>query len=517
MAFLNSTPLTLRSSLHTTHKLCRRPLAGVSTRPKRASQRHYTRCSAAPTTYAERKGELLEALKTVIDPDIGEDIVTLGFVKDVQFNENCDMFDAAFTVELTTPACPVKEQFRSDCKNIAEGLSWVQKAQVTMTAQPPKPTQTPDIGPLAEVGAVIAVASCKGGVGKSTTAVNLAFSLAARGASVGIFDADIHGPSLPTLVKPESESVEFVGNRVRALQKNGVKLMSFGYINPNAAVMRGPRVAALMQQLLTTTEWGPLDYLIIDMPPGTGDVQLTLCQTLRVTAAVVVTTPQRLAYVDVVKGIDMFQRVRVPCVAVVENMAYFTAPDTGERHLIFGEGHVDALREEYGIGATAHIPIDSGLSTVGDEGVPYVLAKGTSVVAEIFRNLSDAIVREVAKVQHGGLDGPNVVFDEARGDIVISKSGSTHTQRVWPPTLRRQCRCASCMDEMTGRPLSRPEDVKETVRPLRIGRVGNYAIDIDWSDGHESIYPYSRFVEAWPDETVAEEQRVEEAAASLSG
>lgn len=462
--------------------------------------RHVPTCtvleSITPTT-GEMKTQLLEALKVIIDPDLGRDIVTLGFIKEVEFvpvEGDPQLFDACFQVELTTPACPVKETFREDCARIAQSLTFVRYANIEMTAQTPRGVAEPEMTELAKIGAVIAVASCKGGVGKSTVAVNLAYTLAARGARVGLFDADIYGPSLPTMVKPATEQVFFEDNRVLPLQHGGVSLMSFGYINPNAAVMRGPMVAGVMKQLLTTTSWGELDYLLVDMPPGTGDIQLTLCQTLQFAGAVVVTTPQKLALVDVIKGIEMFQKVKVSCAAVVENMAYFRAPDSGSQHFLFGQGNGERLRERFGeIGCVVGVPIEPSLSDCMGE--PHVVKYPDSESAIRFNELADGVVREVARIQHGGMDGLEVTFDEPSGDVLVAKKGWETEHRIWSPTLRRACRCALCIDEMTGRPLLDPTTVREDVRPKKIEKVGNYAVQIDWSDGHESLYPFARLVE----------------------
>lgn len=379
-----------------------------------------------------------------------------------------------------------------------------------MTAAPPQNTST-STGAMDEVAAVIAVASCKGGVGKSTTAVNLAFALAKQGARVGLMDADVYGPSLPTMVHPEERAVQFSGGRIRPLEAYGVKLMSFGYVNSNSAIMRGPMIGNVVNQLLSTTAWGKLDYLVVDLPPGTGDVQLTVCQILNVTAAVIVTTPQKLAFVDVVKGIDMFEKVSVPCVSVVENMAYFEVPESGVKHYVFGKGHRERLVEQYGLKNSFSMPIVSAVSERSDSGVPFVVAEPDSEASIVYGRLAEAVVREVAKIQYIGLGIPDVQFDENEGNIVVRRGGEANVQKIWPPTLRRQCRCAICVDEMTGEMKLDPESVSEDVKPVNMRKVGNYALEVGWSDGHRSLYPYARFVDDYGG--VRERERVESSVA----
>ncbi|CAM9282163.1 unnamed protein product [Chrysoparadoxa australica] len=483
---------------------------------------------------------VLSVLSEVIDPDLGQDIVTLGFVQNIEASEGGSV--VSFDVELTTPACPIKEQFKQDCKDLVEGLPGVERAHVTMTAQEPRPLSDSMPTGLTKVANIVAVSSCKGGVGKSTTAVNLAFKLNQLGAKVGLLDADIYGPSLPTMVKPASSVVEFTGNEIQPLELGNVKLMSYGYVNEGAAVMRGPMVSQLLQQFVGLTSWGELDYLIIDMPPGTGDIQLTLCQSLNITAAVIVTTPQRLSFTDVVKGIDMFDTVNVPSVAVVENMAYYEgmsgvsendiqealaealeevgekgsgnllADDAGDlreqlgtsltrklfesntkKNYIFGKGHGQRLASMWGIENVVQMPLLDEIATRGDSGVPYVMANPDSKQANIYGTLAKSIVQEVAKIRFNGSGRPSVCYDAASNMIVINEGQET----MEPLELRARCRCAVCVEEFTGEQLLKREDINPAIKPLNFAPIGNYALSVDWSDGHKSLYPYAAFVEAF--------------------
>jgi Mrp family chromosome partitioning ATPase/DUF971 family protein len=470
----------------------------------------------------EWQGEVLQALKTVIDPDLNQDIVTLGFVKNLALDK--DTRTVSFDVELTTPACPVKEVFQTDCEDLVQNLPWVQATNVQMTAQP-SVMETSTLG-MAQVGAVIAVSSCKGGVGKSTTAVNLAYALQSLGATVGIFDADVYGPSLPTMIEPDDDVVRFVGRQIAPLQRNGVRLMSFGYVNDGSAVMRGPMVSQLLDQFLSVTHWGSLDYLVLDMPPGTGDIQLTLTQRLNITAAVIVTTPQELSFADVVRGVEMFDSVNVPCVAVVENMAYYEADAEksfnvkqleetmkialNERGIssngetadlakelvdvvlknakaepvrIFGPGHKRRLSEQWGIDQTFSMPLMDTIAANGDSGTPFVLANPDSPQAKIYKELATSVVSEVAKAKFASVR-PDISYKEE--DHVIHVDDEFLT----PASLRRACRCAACVEEMTGRQILKPSDIKESIKPLKMYATGNYAHSVDWSDGHRSLYPY---------------------------
>lgn len=438
---------------------------------------------------SDRKQEVLDALRVIVDPDLNQDIVSLGFIKNLDITGGA----VSFTVELTTPACPVKASFKKQCEAAVTALPWVESAAVEMSARaqaaPPK-----DAAPgLKQVSRIIAVSSCKGGVGKSTTAVNLAFSLSKAGARVGLLDADIYGPSLPTLVHTGETGLFRHGDLIAPLEFEGVKLMSFGYVmDPSkAAVMRGPMVSGIIGQLAGETEWGELDYLVVDMPPGTGDIQLTLTQKMSFSGAVIVTTPQQLSFVDVVKGMQMFESVKVPTLAVVENMSYFRCTGCKEKHYPFGKGAMARIVEQYGIENTVEVPMVADLSESSDRGLPLVLDDPTSETARLYEGLAGAVVREVARMENGAVPQPEVAFQKGRGIVVHGASGPDRV--IDPADLRRRCRCAACVDEHTGAQILKPEDVPDDVVPLSIEKMGNYAVAVQWSDGHNSsIYPYDR-------------------------
>ena len=437
-----------------------------------------------------KEEEILDQMRVIIDPDLGKDIVSLGFIKDLTISQDNEV---SFQVQLTTPACPVKDQFRQACHKAVSKLPWVKSVHVTMTAQTTRPTTQVQAPGLANVKHVVAVSSCKGGVGKSTVAVNLAYAMAEAGGRVGIFDADVYGPSLPTMVQPQEADLYQENELIIPLQHDGVKLMSFGYIpkkpGQDAAIMRGPMVSGVINQLLTGTSWGELDYLVIDMPPGTGDIQLTLAQLIPLTATVIVTTPQQLSFVDVVKGIQMFDKLKVPTIAVVENMSYFQCPNCDKHHALFGTGALKQLTELYGFKNTFQIPLYPAVSSCGDKGIPVILQPNEQSFAEVYRAIGEAIVREISKLVFGGQERPKVLFDADRGLVVTLGDGDALV--LHPADVRRQCRCAHCIEEMTGKRKLQDEDISEDIYPTGIQPVGNYAVAIQWSDGHSSsIYPY---------------------------
>ncbi len=422
--------------------------------------------------------EVLEALSTIIDPDFNRDIVSLGFIKDLEIAEGT----VSFAIELTTPACPVKEQFRQAAVKAVEALEGVTEVKVTMTARSnPNAQRASGESGLKEVGTIIAVSSCKGGVGKSTVAAMLANEIAGRGHRVGLLDADIYGPSVPTLFSLQDHDLMATPDDfIVPVTLGNLKVVSFGFALKDApAVMRGAMVTQIVQQLLHQTAWGPLDYLIIDMPPGTGDIQLTITQTIQMDAAVIVTIPHQLSLTDVAKGIRMFDKVNVPVVGVIENMAYFECGSCREKHRVFGESGARALVERFGIEPLAEIRISPLMSGPLD-----ALAR-----SDIPAGVADAVIRAVGKTGAGHLSRPKIDFNA--DCIQLSWPDGSET-RVDNRTLRLACGCAHCVDEMTNERKIDESSIQKRICAMEIRTIGNYAIQIKWSDGHDTgLYPFA--------------------------
>lgn len=430
--------------------------------------------------------DVLNKLKNIIDPDLGRDIVTLNFIKDLKIEGG----SVSFAIELTTPACPVKDEFKRQAVSLVSELPWVDSVDVSMTAQPSKPRSNASLKGLGGVKNVIAVYSCKGGVGKSTVAVNLACSLARTGAKVGIFDADVYGPSLPSMVSIEDTDIYQQDGMLVPLEYENMKIMSFGFVNSEqeAAIMRGPMVSQVISQLLGGVGWGDLDYLVIDFPPGTGDIQLTLLQTVEVTAAVMVTTPQNLSFIDVVKGIQMFDTLKVPIVACVENMSHYICDSCDKKHKLFGTGALRRLQEMYGFKNSFEIPVIEALSEMGDTGIPAVISEPAGLVSKLYSDVSSSVVREISRLKFGQIPKPEVEFVQEKG-IRFKYDGSE--KFISPKDLRAECRCAKCIDEFSGEQLLDKATIPENIQPSNIHPMGNYAVSVIWSDGHtSSVYPY---------------------------
>ena len=340
---------------------------------------------------------VLDALRPIVDPDLGKSIVDLGFITHLKIEGG----DVSFDIELTTPACPVKAEFEKTARERVLALDGVENVRVSMTSNTRGRTSVPDATSadvLPGVKNVIAVASGKGGVGKSTVALNLALVLGASGARVGLLDADVYGPSIP-LLAGVNERPQAVGERIRPLEKHGLLLMSMGFfLTENSPVIwRGPMVHGLIRQFLVDVEWGPLDYLVVDMPPGTGDAALTLTQQAPLSGAVIVTTANDLSLIDARKGLAMFETVQVPVLGIVENMSYFTPPDLPDRkYYIFGEGGGKRTADELGVAFLGEIPIDVRIVEGGDAGKPIVLEAPDSLPARVFSEIAGSVARKLA-------------------------------------------------------------------------------------------------------------------------
>lgn len=342
--------------------------------------------------------QILDALSNVIDPDLGKDIVSLGMVEELYI----DGKDVSFTVNLTTPACPLKAEIERACVNAVKHL--VDKeanVKVTMGSSVSK-NRVQDQGDqeiLKGVKNIIAVASGKGGVGKSTVAVNLAVALAKSGASVGLVDTDIYGPSIPTMFNLHERPGITTQRKIVPLVKYGVQLLSMGFLidSDEAVVWRGPMVSSAVKQFLSDAEWGELDYMVLDMPPGTGDIQLTIVQTVPLTGAIVVSTPQDVALDDARKAVAMFSKVQVPVLGIVENMAYFTPPDMpGKKYYIFGEGGARRLSEKLEVPFLGEIPLEQNVREGSDDGEPIVIKDENSPSSVAFAQVANGAAQQIS-------------------------------------------------------------------------------------------------------------------------
>lgn len=345
--------------------------------------------------------KVLEALSNVQEPDLGKDLVTLNMVKDILIEGN----NVSFTVVLTTPACPLKDMIKNACINAVKLL--VNKeaiVQVNFTANTSS-KRTDEGAVLPKVKNIIAVVSGKGGVGKSTVSANLALALSQGGAKVGLLDADIYGPSVPIMfgVRGERPMMIDVGAEkpmIAPLERYGIKLISIGLLvdEKNAVVWRGPMASSAIRQFITDVYWDELDYLVVDMPPGTGDIHLTLMQTVPVTGAVIVTTPQDVALADAKKGIAMFgqAQLNVPIIGLVENMSYFTPEELPDhKYYIFGKEGGKRLADEYDIPFLGQIPLVQSIREGGDQGVP-VMMSDSSITKKAFMDFASIVVRSIA-------------------------------------------------------------------------------------------------------------------------
>ena len=371
-----------------------------------------------------------KVLDTVIDPVTGRSVAALGMVSGVVTRAG----HVAVTLEVDPARGTALEPLRQACEQAIRAMPGVLSATAVMTAEraapPPPPAQGGHHGHSHSHGApaakttggggridvpgvkhIIAVASGKGGVGKSTTAVNLALGLAANGLATGLLDADIYGPSMPRMLgvteKPESAD----GKMLKPIEKFGLKTMSIGYIvnEDTPMIWRGPMVSSALEQMLRDVQWGNLDVLVVDMPPGTGDAQLTLAQRVALAGAVIVSTPQDIALVDARKGLNMFRKVAVPVLGIVENMSYFLCPHCGERSEIFGHGGAREEADKLGVPFLGEVPLHLDIRTTSDSGHPIVVSKPDSAHAQVYKNIAGRVWKQLSANQRGARKAPNIV------------------------------------------------------------------------------------------------------------
>jgi ATP-binding protein involved in chromosome partitioning len=339
------------------------------------------------------RDEVLAALRTVQDPDLHKDIVTLGFVKDVKLQDG----EVDFTIELTTPACPVRDEMKAEAEQKVAALPGVTAARAKMTADV---RARGGFGRQAVAGIrnILAVGAGKGGVGKSTTSVNLAVALQKKGARVGLMDADVYGPNIPQMLGITAQPEVGEDKRIVPPEAYGIKVISMGMlVAPDQPIIwRGPMLHGAVQQFMRDVAWGELDYLVVDLPPGTGDVSLSMAQSVPVAGAVVVTTPQSVSVSDVRKAVGMFRQLNIPILGVVENMSTFVCGHCGERTDIFGHGGGARMAEEMSIPFLGEVPIDTRVREGGDTGQPIVAAVPDSPAARGFESVAGKVAAQLS-------------------------------------------------------------------------------------------------------------------------
>lgn len=359
------------------------------------------------------RDEVISALAKINDPDLHRDIVSLGFVKKVDVTDS----KVDIEIQLTTPACPVRDEMKTQAVEEVRRLGFKGDVNVKMSSQVVGQPNEMREQILPGVKNTIAVASGKGGVGKSTIAVNLAAALAKDGARVGIVDADVYGPSLPLMLgvteKPETKRIDEKRFMIYPVEKFGIKMMSIGFLvdTETPMIWRGPMASGAVKQFMTDVIWDELDYMIFDLPPGTGDVQLTLVQTIPLTGAVIVTTPQDVSLADVRRGVRMFQKVNVPIVGVIENMSYFVCSHCGQREDIFSHGGGEKTAAAFGVPFLGEIPIYTPIRIGGDTGRPIILSEPESEQSKMIQRVSRQLAAQISIANMSGEGKPKIEIE----------------------------------------------------------------------------------------------------------
>src|SRR5665213_630853 len=431
--------------------------------------------------------DVLTVLKKIQDPDLHQDIVSLGFIKNMKIEGG----KVAFDIELTTPACPVKDLFKKQAAEEVKKIAGVTDVAVNMTSNVKQaPTGIKNLN-MPTVKNLIAVASGKGGVGKSTVSANLALALAKTGAKVGLMDADVYGPSIPRMlgVIGQQPATDPISKKMIPFEKHGIKFMSVGMLqqeSDTALIWRGPMASKLVQQFLGGVEWGELDYLLIDLPPGTGDIQLTLTQSVPLAGAVIVTTPQDVARTITQKGLRMFQQVQVPIVGIVENMSGFVCEHCHETTNIFKHGGGKKMSEELLVPFLGEVPLEPIIAADGDYGVPTVAAHPESASGKAYAHIAERMAAQLTVINAATSKVTNrpkeVNTQDEKVTVITWEDGkiSRYPNRY----LRSMCPCDQCVNETTGQRMISIESIDPNVRLVSVSPVGRYALHFQWSDGH---------------------------------
>jgi len=352
---------------------------------------------------------VLDALRAVKDPDLHKDIVALGFVKDLRIDGGA----VAFVIELTTPACPVKDLMRDQANAAVSAIAGVSRVDIQMTASV-RSAARPEQGraPVEGIKNIIAVGAGKGGVGKTTVAVNLAVALARSGSTVALLDGDMYGPNVPIMMGLKTQLLTD-GEKIVPAERYGVKVVSMGFLTPDDApvIWRGPMLHGAIQQFFRDVRWGPIDYLIVDMPPGTGDVALSLSQSVPVAGAVLVTTPQTVSLADTRRAVQMYRKLNIPTIGLIENMSYFVCPGCGHESDIFGKGGGERLAAEMTVPFLGSIPLHAPVRSGGDSGVPIVLGEPDAAPARALVAAAERVAQQVSIASYSRRSIPLVQVD----------------------------------------------------------------------------------------------------------